>query len=171
MPDEVIEKNIFLFRGYKVMLDYHLASLYNIDTKVLKRSVRRNIERFPDDFMFELNHEEYQSLRCHFGTLKRGEHTKYLPMAFTEQGVSMLSSVLKSKNAVKVNIEIMRTFVKMRNMMLSHKDLIRKVNEMEFRYDAKFKIVFDALDELMKPVELENKELGFKVKEKKVKYK
>ena len=104
VPREIIEKRIFLIRGQKVMLDFHLAELYSVETKALKRAVRRNVDRFPPDFMFELSKDEYDSLRYHFGTLKRGEHLKYLPFAFTEQGVAMLSSVLRSKRAIRVNI-------------------------------------------------------------------
>jgi hypothetical protein len=171
IPDEVIEKNIYVLRNQKVMLDFNLASLYNVETKVLKRAVKRNIDRFPEDFMFRLNREELEKWRCQFGTSKSFKMgLRYLPMAFTEQGVSMLSSVLRSKHAVKVNIEIMRTFVKMRKIILSHEDLERKIAALEFRFETKFKIVFKALEELMKPPEKAANELGFKVKERKVKY-
>src|SRR5258708_16750220 len=104
IPDEFILNQIYYVRGHKAMLDTDLAALYEVETKQLKRQVRRNAERFPEDFMFELTLKEYQSLRSQFGTLKRGEHAKYIPMAFTEQGVAMLSSVLNSKRAIKVNI-------------------------------------------------------------------
>jgi hypothetical protein len=171
IPIEIIEKNIYLIRHQKVMFDFHLALLYKVETRALKQQVRRNIHRFPDDFMFELNEDEIANMVSHFVIPSK----KYLggakPMAFTEQGVAMLSTVLKSERSVLVNIEIMRTFVKLRKIVLLHKDLERKLYEMEFRYDAKFKIVFDALSELMKPYEIEKKELGFKVKETKVKYK
>jgi hypothetical protein len=168
---EIIEKKIFLIRQQKVMLEFHLAELYGVEVKALKRTVRRNIDRFPEDFMFEINRDEYNSLRYHFGTLKRGKHTKYLPFAFTELGVAMLSSVLRSKRAIHVNIEIMRAFVKLRKLLASHKDLERKLNELESGYDSKFKIVFDALRELMKPPERTKRPLGFRVGEKRAVYK
>jgi len=117
LPSGRIEQNIFFIRGQKVMLDVHLAELYRVETKTLKRAVRRNQERFPRDFMFELTGQEYVALRYHFGTLKRGEHTKYSPYAFTEQGVAMLSAVLRSETAVRVSILIMNEFVKMRRFI------------------------------------------------------
>ena len=114
LSDKGILNKIFSVRGYKVMLDFDLSSLYAVETSQLKRQVRRNLDRFPEDFMFELTAEEYDSLRCQLGILKRGEHSKYAPMAFTEQGVAMLSSVLNSPTAIKVNIQIIRVFTKMR---------------------------------------------------------
>ena len=149
---EVVSDKILLIRGHKVMLDRDLAELYEVDTKQLKRAVKRNLERFPNDFMFELTHQENDYLRRQTGTLKRGEHTKYSPYAFTEQGVAMLSSVLRSKRAVQVNIEIMRTFVRLKQMLASNAELDRKVNALEKKYDAQFKVVFDAIRELMKPL-------------------
>ena len=128
---EVIENKIFLIRGKKVMLDYDLALLYGVEVKQLKRAVKRNVERFPQDFMFALAKAEYKSLRCQIGTLDRGKHSKYLPYAFTEQGVAMLSSVLNSKRAIRVNIQIMRIFTKLRDMLIAHKDLRLKIEEME----------------------------------------
>ena len=140
---ERIGNRILLLRGCKVILDNDLADLYEVEVKQLKRQVRRNIDRFPADFMFELSHQEYESLRRHFGTLKRGEHSKYLPYAFTEQGVAMLSSVLRSKRAAQVNIEIMRTFVRLRVMIASHKDLARKLETLEKRYPLPlYEVVF-----------------------------
>ncbi len=169
---EIIEKKIFLIRGQKVMLDFHLAELYEVETKALKRAVKRNRDRFPDDFMFQLTQEEYSSLRYHFGTLKRGEHAKYLPYAFTEQGVAMLSSVLRSKRAVQVNIEIMRAFVRLREMLATHKDLARKLEELEKKYDKQFAVVFEAIRQLMTPAEPPPKRrIGFGVEEPKVVYK
>ena len=153
VPIESIQRRILVIRNEKVMIDRDLAELYGVETKQLKRAVRRNIDRFPADFMFELTKEEYDSLRCQIGTLKRGEHTKYLPMAFTEQGVAMLSSAINSKQAIEVNILIMRAFVQLRKMISSHKDLLRKVEEMEKKYDEQFKVVFDAIRALMKPPE------------------
>ena len=133
------------------MLDFDLAELYNTETKVLKQAVRRNIERFPPDFMFELKKEEYDSLRSQNVTLEngRGKYSKYLPFAFTEQGVAMLSSVLKSPKAVEVNISIMRVFVFIRQYALSHKDLTEKLVELENKYDIQFLDVYDALKFLM----------------------
>jgi hypothetical protein len=157
-------------RGCKVILDNDLADLYEVEVKQLKRQVRRNIDRFPADFMFELSQEEYESLRRQFGTLKRGEHSKYLPYAFTEQGVAMLSSVLRSKRAVQVNIEIMRAFVRLRQLMSTHKDLARKLEALEKRYDAQFKVVFDAIRQLMTPPEPGKRKIGFVVKERGAKY-
>ena len=120
---EVIENKIFFLRGNKVMLDKDLAALYGVETKVLNQAVKRNFERFPEDFMFQLTAEEAISLRSQIVTLKRGQHLKYLPYVFTEHGILMLSSVLNSRRAVLVNIEIMRTFVKSRELMLIHKNL------------------------------------------------
>src|SRR4030066_2034324 len=132
----MIERKIYLIRGDKVLLDGDLAELYGVEVKHLKRQVRRNIDRFPEDFMIELSKEEYESLRRHFGTLKRGEHSKYLSYAFTEQGVAMLSSVLRSKQAVQVNIAIMRAFVKLRELLSTNKELARKLETLEKKYDA-----------------------------------
>lgn len=167
---EIIEQLIFMIRGQKVMLDRDLAELYGVETKQLKRTVRRNISRFPTDFMFELTKNEYDSLRCQIGTLKKGEHSKYLPFVFTEQGVAMLSSVLNSERAVQVNIEIMRAFVRIRQMLSAHKDLERRLDALEERYDEQFKVVFDAIRALMEPPEKPRKKIGFEVKEKKASY-
>jgi len=149
VPIELIASKIYLIRRSKVMLDRDLAELYNVETKQLKRAVRRNINRFPEDFMFQLTKEEYRSLRSQFGTLKRGAHSKYTPMAFTEQGVAMLSSVLNSDRAIEVNIAIMRAFVKLREMMATHEDLKRKIESMEKKYDEQFQIVFEAIKQLL----------------------
>jgi len=132
------------------MLDQDLAELYAVETKQLKRAVRRNIGRFPEDFMFELTDDELHDLRCHFGTSSWGG-LRYPPMAFTEQGVAMLSSVLKSERAVKVNIAIMRAFVQLRAMATQYEGLLRKVEAMERKYDAQFKAVFEAIKQLMQP--------------------
>jgi len=131
IPQEIIQNKIYLTRGQKVMLDRDLAELYDVETKQLKRQVRRNITRFPDDFMFELTKEEYESLRSQSGTLNRGEHSKYSPMAFTEQGVSMLSSVLNSDRAIAVNIQIIRLFTKMRELILTNQDILKKLAKLE----------------------------------------
>jgi len=170
VPIESIVSKIIFLRSEKVLLDLDLAELYGVETKQLKRAVRRNIDRFPPDFMFELTKEEYDSLRYQFGTLKRGEHSKYLPMAFTEQGVAMLSSVLKSKSAIEVNIAIMRAFVELRKMISSHADLESKLAALEKKYDKQFKVVFDAIRALMAPTEKSRKKIGFEVKEPKARY-
>jgi len=150
VPFEIITDKIFVIRGKRVMLDSDLARLYGMKTAMLKRQVKRNIERFPEDFMFQLTKEEFEKLRCHFGTSKRGGH-RYLPYAFTEQGVAMLSSVLNSRRAIMVNIQIMRAFVKMRYMIFSYKNLKEKLENMEKKYDKRFKIVFDVLKKLLAP--------------------
>jgi hypothetical protein len=152
IPTERIEKCILLLRGQKVILDKDLAALYGVSTKNLNKAVSRNLDRFPDDFMFQLDLQEVINLKFQFGTSSWGG-TRKLPRAFTEQGVAMLSSVLKSKRAVQVNIEIMRAFVKLREMLASHKDLALKPAEMEKKYDSQFKVVFDAIRELMTPIE------------------
>lgn len=158
---ERIERSILLLRGQKVMLDSDLAELYGVETKALNRAVKRNIGRFPEDFMFQLTKEEYDSLRFQFGTLKRGQHPKYLPHVFTQEGVAMLSSVLSSEKAIEVNILIMRAFVKLREMIASNKDLAKRLNELEKNYDTQFKIVFDAIRQLMTPPEPKKKKIGF----------
>jgi len=162
IPQEVIENKIIFIRGKKVMLDKDLAQLYGVETKALNRAVKRNLDRFPDDFMFQLSKEEYDELlRYQFGTLKRGQHSKYLPFAFTENGVAMLSSVLNSDRAIKVNIQIMRTFTRLREMLMTHKDLKDKIEAMEKKYDYQFKIVFDAIKELLEPPVKAKKKIGF----------
>lgn len=151
IPQETIERKILLLRGKKVMLDRDLAGLYEVTTGNLNKAVKRNIERFPDDFMFQLTKNETDSLRFQFGSLKRGQHAKYLPRAFTEQGVAMLSSVLNSKRAILVNIQIMRVFTKLREMLLAHADLKRKIEAMEKKYDKQFRVVFEAIRQLLEP--------------------
>ena len=162
IPLERIEQSILLIRGQKVMLDRDLARLYGVTSKVLNQSVKRHKDRFPEDFMFQLTREEAEKLlRSQFVTLKRGRHYKYLPYAFTENGVAMLSSILNSEGAIEVNIQIMRTFTRLREMLLSHKDLQRKIEEMEKKYDYQFKVVFDAIKQLLKPSEKPKKRIGF----------
>ena len=161
IPVEMIEKKILLIRGEKVMLDADLAELYRVETKMLVRAVKRNIDRFPADFMIQLNREEFENLRFQFGTSSRWGGRRYLPYAFTEQGVAMLSSVLSSKRAVQVNIAIMRAFVKLREMLATHKDLARKLNAMEKKYDSQFKVVFDAIRQLMIPPSPKKRKIGF----------
>jgi hypothetical protein len=154
------------------MVDDDLAELYEIPVKVLNQAVKRNRGRFPEDFMFQVTAEESDSLRSHFVTLKtgRGRHRKYLPFAFTEQGVAMLSSVLRSKRAVQVNVEIMRTFVRLRQMLASNTQLARKLAELEKKYDAQFKVVFDAIRQMMAAPEPKKRKIGFLVEEKAAKY-
>ena len=168
MP-EVIEQKIILVRGQKVILDSQIAELYGVETKVLKRAVRRNKDRFPADFMMQLTGEETEILRCQFGTSSWGGR-RYLPYAFTEQGVAMLSSVLQSKRAIQVNIEIMRTFVRLRQIFATHKDLAQKLEELEQKYDKKFRIVFDAIRQLMTAPDPPKRRIGFDVEEPKSLY-
>ena len=159
-----IERTIRMLRGHNVMLDEDLATLYQVDVKVLNQAVKRNRSRFPTDFMFRLNAAEAHSLRSQIVTLERGrgQHRKYLPYAFTEQGVAMLSSVLRSSRAVSVNIEIMRAFVRLRRMLEAHADLARKLDHLERKYDARFKVVFEAIRELMTPPQVSRKRIGFR---------
>jgi hypothetical protein len=164
IPVDSIEKAILLIRRQKVMLDADLAGLYGVETRVLVQAVKRNLERFPEDFMFQLSKEEVDFLRSQIVTLEkgRGQHSKYLPYAFTEQGVSMLSSVLHSQRAIQVNIEIMRAFIRLRQMLATHIELARKLDALEKRYDSQFKQVFDAIRQLMAPPEPKRRPIGFR---------
>ena len=165
VPQQVIESKIFIIRGKKVMLDKDLAVLYGVETKVLNQAVKRNILRFPEDFMFQLSQEEAKELsRSQFVTLKRGQNIKYLPYAFAENGVAMLSRVLNSKRAIQVNIQIMRTFTKIREMLATHKELKQKIEEMEKKYDYQFKVVFDVIKQLISPQETKKGKIGFRRK-------
>ena len=167
ISDTVVINKIYVIRGEQVMLDKDLAELYGVETKQLKRQVRRNIERFPDDLMFEVTRQEYNSLRSQIGTLKRGEHTKYLPYAFTEIGIPQLSTVLNSKQAIMVNLQIMRVFVKMRKILLTHKDLLLKMAQIEKRIadqDEKVKLLFDYLKQFIKGQEKPRKKIGYTIK-------
>jgi phage regulator Rha-like protein len=172
VPAERIEQAILLIRGKKVMLDRDLAELYGVEIRVLNQAVHRNIKRFPEDFMFQLTKEEDETLRSQIVTLKkgRGQHRKYLPYAFTEQGVAMLSSVLNSERAIEVNVEIMRAFVRLRKILSSHADLARKLAALENKYDEQFKVVFDAIRALMAPPEKSRKQIGFQLKERRATY-
>ncbi len=161
VPEEVIERKIFLVRGQKVMLDRDLAYLYGVETAQLKRQVKRNIERFPEDFMFTLNDKEVEILVCHFGIPSKSYFGGANPYAFTEHGVLMLSSVLNSKKAIQVNIQIMRTFTKLREIIMTHKDLQRKIEDIERKYDQQFKVVFDAIKQLLTPPEKPKRQIGF----------
>jgi hypothetical protein len=167
IPMEVIEGKILLVRGRKVILDRDLAELYKVETFNLNKAVKRNIDRFPSDFMFQLTSEEADSLRFQIGMSKatgRGGR-RYLPYVFTEQGVAMLSGVLNSKRAVQVNIAIMRAFVKLREMIASHKDLEKKLSELEKKFDGQFQIVFEAIRQLMVIEEKPKKKIGFIARE------
>ncbi|MDO8649394.1 MAG: ORF6N domain-containing protein [Candidatus Peregrinibacteria bacterium] len=167
IPTERIQKAILLIRGLKVMLDRDLADLYGVETRVLVQAVKRNQERFPKDFMFQLSKEEAEILRSQFVTSRSWGGRRYPPYAFTEQGVAMLSSVLHSDRAVEVNIEIMRAFVRLREMLASHKDLARKLAELEEKYDEHFRVVFDAIRQLMEPLTSRKKKrrIGFRLSE------
>jgi hypothetical protein len=153
VPVQRIERTIYLIRGQKVILDKDLAMLYQVSTKNLNKAVSRNLARFPEDFMFQLSKEEFNNLKFQFGTSSWGGARK-LPRAFTEQGVAMLSGVLRSKRAIAVNVEIMRAFVRLRQMLATNANLERRLNELEKKYDAQFKVVFDAIRQLMAPPQI-----------------
>lgn len=173
IPAKRIENSILFIRGEKVILDEDLAFLYEVSTKVLIQAVKRNKERFPPDFMFQLNKREFASLRSQFVTskLKSGRGgRRYPPYAFTEEGVAMLSSVLNSPRAIKVNIEIMRAFVRLRQILASNANLQRRLNDLEKKYDAQFKIVFEAIRQLMAMPEKPPKKIGFQLREKRALY-
>ena len=175
IPQEIIQSKIYFIRNQKVMLDSDLAELYGVETKQLKRQVKRNSSRFPDDFMFILTKEENESLRSQFGTLNRGEHSKYLPMAFTEQGVSMLSSVLSSDRAIAVNIQIIRLFTKMRELILTNQDILKKLGELEStdkKRGQQIDVIFKYIQQLengkaQQKEQQERIKIGFKSDEKK----
>lgn len=173
VPGENIEASILLIRGQKVILDSVLAGMYEVKTQVLNQAVKRNILRFPSDFMFQLSESEFRLLKSQFATSSlisqivisknRGGRQK-LPYVFTEYGVAMLSSVLRSERAIAVNIEIMRTFGKLRRILSSHKDLIRRLDDLEQKYNTNFKVIFDAIRLLMEPTEENQKEvIGFSI--------
>lgn len=169
ITETLIESKIYLVRGHKVMIDADLADMYGVETKRLKEQVRRNIERFPEDFMFELTKEEAEGLsRSQNATLNRGGNIKYLPFAFTEHGVLMLSSVLRSEQAIQVNIQIMRVYTKVKELLLTHKDILVKLEQLERKtdkHDEQIERIFDYLKRLVEPPE-ETKErterIGFK---------
>ena len=173
IPIERVVQSIRWIRGQKVLLGSDLAGLYGVATKGLNQAVKRNRARFPDDFMFQLNREETCLLRSQFVTLKRGEHLKYRPYAFTEQGIAMLSSVLKSERAVKVNIAIMRAFVKLRQLLNANRELAKKFSELEQRvgkHDEDITAIMEAIRQLMAPPEKPRREIGFHVREKVPRY-
>jgi len=156
-------RRIYLLRGHRVMLDSDLAALYDVETKALNRAVKRNAGRFPHDFAFRLTAAEAESLRCQIGTSKEGRGgRRYLPLVFTEQGVAMLSGVLTSERAVRVNVAIMRAFVRSRRMVDSRRGLARKLAELEEKYDAQFRVVFDAIRSLMETGDEPRPQIGFR---------
>jgi len=161
-PDERIETKIFLIRGRKVMMDRDLAELYGVETRALNQAVKRNIERFPEEFMFQLNKQEVgiwqsQFSRSQFVILKQGKNVKYIPYVFTEPGVAMLSSVLNSKKAIQVNIQIIKTFIKLREMIATNKDLQIKIEEMEKKYNKYFRSIFETIKNLSEDKEEQDK--------------
>ncbi len=163
IPDEYLALKIYLIRGKKVMLDMDLAELYGVETKNLKRAVRRNIERFPEDFMFELTLKEFENVRCQFGT-SSWDSIRYAPMAFTEHGIAMLSSVLKSKQAITVNIQIIRVFIRMRKLIKTHKELEHWMEEIEKKVigqNEKITLLFDYLEQFINQTE-DRKRIGFR---------
>ena len=162
--NDKIEDKILLMRGQRVMLDADLAELYNVETKVLNRAVKRNAARFPDDFMFQLSESEFQNLRCQSGTSSLYGGRRYYPFAFTEQGVAMLSTVLHSDRAIKVNIEIMRVFVKLRKLLSTHEELARKVGELEKKMkgqDGEIKLIFATINTMLHPAVKKKRQIGF----------
>jgi hypothetical protein len=166
IPAERIERSIYLIRGHKVMLDSDLAELYGVETFNLNKAVRRNLDRFPFDFMFQLSKTEAQPLIFQIGISKTGRGgRRFLPYAFTQEGVAMLSSVLNSPRAVAVNIQIMRAFVRLRQMLADNAELARRLDALERKYNRKFKVVFDAIRELMTPSEPPRRQIGFHVRD------
>jgi len=161
LPAERIESRIYLLRGHKVMLSMDLADLYEVEPRALVQAVKRNMERFPEDFMFQLSQEEFDNLKSQIVISSWGGPRRATPYAFTQEGVAMLSSVLRSKRAVIVNVEIMRAFVRLRQMLAAHADLARKLAALEKKYDVQFKVVFDAIRELMAPPPGKKRPIGF----------
>jgi hypothetical protein len=170
IPTERVEKAICVLRGHRVILDRDLAELYGVTPKRLNEQVKRNHHRFPDDFMFQLTSEEATAMmasRSQFATLKRGQNIKYVPYAFTEHGALMVANVLNSPVAVEASITVVRAFVRLRQMLSSHVELARKLASLEKKYDAQFKVVFDAIRQLMEPPPLKRRSIGFHSEEKK----
>ena len=168
ITEERISQRIFIIRGKKVMLDRDLASLYGVQTRILNQAVKRNLKRFPEDFMFQLTRSETSEVITNCDNLKNLKFSPSHPYAFTEQGIAMLSSVLNSDKAIEVNIQIMRTFTKLRELMLVHKDLRIKIEALEKKYDSQFKIVFDALRKLIDPPQKPKTPIGFVIPPKKI---
>jgi hypothetical protein len=167
---EQIEQTIFTIRGLRVMLSTQLAALYGVEPRALVQAIKRNRERFPADFMFQLNDDDWNHLKSQVVISSWGGSRRAAPYAFTEQGIAMLSSVLKSRRAIQVNIEIMRAFVRLRQMLASNSQLARKLAELEKKYDAQFKVVFDAIRQLMTPPEPKKRKIGFLVEERAARY-
>lgn len=165
MELQIIQNKIFEVRGYRVMLDFHLAELYNVKTKVLKQAVKRNIQRFPSDFMFELDKEEFHQLVTNCDQFPESlKHSSVSPMVFTEQGVAMLSTVLRSQTAIDVNISIMRAFVLMRQMVIGYDELLKRIEELEESTDAQFSEIYQALTQLLsKPDPKPRKPIGYRI--------
>ncbi len=163
VPMERVGHRIRFIRGHRVILDADLAEVYGVPTKALNQAIKRNAERFPEDFMFKLSREEADSLRSQTVTLKtvRGQHRKYLPYVFTEHGAIMAASVLNSSRAIEASVYVVRAFVKMREVLTSHKELVRRLDEMEQKYDAQFKAVFDAIRALMEPPKIQRRRIGY----------
>ncbi len=170
IPSEIIEQRILLIRGQKVMLSIHLAKLYGVETRTLNQAVKRNKQRFPEDFVFQLSDQEANLLVSHSVIPHRKYFGGTLPYVFTEHGILMLSSVLNSKRAIQVNIEIMKTFVRLRQLLSSNEELSRKLHELEKKYDEQFKIVFEAIHQILIPPEKPKRPIGFSVEEPKVRY-
>lgn len=163
IPNEIITSKIYLVRNHKVMLDKDLAELYNVETKRLKEQVRRNIDRFPPSFMFELTAKEDTSLRSQFATLKRGRHSKYLPFVFTEHGILMLSSVLNSELAIKMSVQIIETFIQLRKLANNYEEIMKKINQMESQNNEQFSEIYEVLQQLLeKPKEEPRIKIGYK---------
>ena len=165
IPDEIIVSKIYMIRGIKVMLDRDLAVLYTVETKRLKEAVRRNIARFPEDFMFELTNEEFNEWRMNFSKSQSDKKgLRHPPFAFTEHGVLMLASVLNTPTAIQASIKVVRAFVRLREILSTNQELCRKLRDLEEKVDRKFSIVFKIFDELMKPPDLiQRPEVGFKI--------
>ncbi len=161
VPREIVESRILLIKGKKVMLDRDLAELYGVKPIRLREQVKRNKRRFPDDFMFQLNKQETKELIANCDRFKTIKHSSFNPYAFTEQGVAMLSSVLNSERAIIVNIQIMRAFTRLREIIMTHKDLQRKIEDMEKKYDQQFRVVFEAIKQLLIPPEKSKGKVGF----------
>ncbi|GJQ42572.1 MAG: DNA-binding protein [Ignavibacteriaceae bacterium] len=168
IPSERIERKIYSIRNQKVMLSTHLAALYEVEVKVLNQAVKRNIDRFPRDFMFQLSKKEFENLKSQIVTTSWGGARRSQPYAFTEQGVAMLSSVLKSKKAIKVNIQIMRAFVKLREIISTHKELAQKLKELELKidsHDTQIQAIFDVINQLIIPPDPTKRKMGFTINE------
>ncbi len=163
---ENIASQVLFVRSEKVLLDFHLAKLYEVETRALKQQIRRNIERFPEDFMFQLTKPEWQELITNCDNLSQFKFSPSLPFALTEQGIAMLSSVLRSKKAIEVNIAIMRTFVQLRKLMSTNEELANKIERLETKYDEQFQIVFNAIKKLIHQENKPRKEIGYKTNKK-----